>query len=63
MNAEAIIRFFMTEGVLAVCMLIVIWAVAKLVTDARLAYLLTILTYIVFGGSMLIVLLRFAGVV
>jgi len=63
MSAEAVIRFFMTEGVLAICMLLSVWGISKIVTDGRLGQLLTWLVYIVFGGMMMIVLLRFAGVV
>jgi hypothetical protein len=62
MSPESAIRFLMTEGVLAIVMLICIWGIGKLVTDGRLAQLLSILVYVIFGGWMLIVLLRFAGV-
>ena len=62
MSGEAIVKFLMTEAVLALVMMICVWGVSKMPWDATPKQLATVLCYVLFGGLMLVVLIRFTGV-
>jgi hypothetical protein len=62
MTAEGIVRFFVIEGVLFCLLMLGIWGIKKVVSDGELAKWITIIVCLVIGGTMLIYLLRFAGI-
>lgn len=63
MSAEGIVRWLITEAVLFCVLMLGLWGIARLVTDGELAKWLRILLIVIIGGAMLIMLLRFVGIV
>lgn len=63
MSGESIVRFLMIEVLLACVMLLAAWGVSKLPWETYPKQMATIIVYVLFGGLMLIVLLRFVGIV
>lgn len=63
MSAEGIIRWLITEAVLGCVLMLVLWAIGKWVTDGEAKKWLSLICIVIIGGTMLILLLRFVGVV
>jgi len=62
LSAEGAVLWLIKEAVLFCILMIGIWGLGKMVTDAELKKWLTILLVVLIGGAMLVLLLRFAGV-
>lgn len=62
MSAAAVISFFAIEAVLFAVLMIVLWGIAKMVTDGELAKWLRVIAVVVIGAAMLLKLLAFAGI-
>jgi len=62
MSAGAVVQFLIIEGVLFCVLMLALWGVRKLITDAELAKWVSIILILIIGGAMLLKLLGFAGI-
>jgi hypothetical protein len=62
MSAGSVIQFLIVEGVLFAVLMLALWGVRKLVTDAEVAKWVSIILILIIGGAMLLKLLFFAGI-
>ena len=62
MSAGGVISFLAIEAVLFCVLMICLWGIKKVVTDAELAKWLTVIVIVIIGAAMLLKLLAFAGI-
>lgn len=62
LSAEGLVLWLIKEAVLFCVLMLGLWGIGKMVTDAELAKWLRILLIVIIGGVMLVLLLRVVGV-